>query len=276
MNNVVEPKKVGDLLREWRGRRRLSQLNLAYDAEISPKHLSFIETGRAQPSREMILRIAKQMKIPLRARNVLLTAGGFAPVFPERSLDNESLESVRRIVELVLKEHQPNPSLALDRYWNLVSANKAVNFLLTEVDSSLLAPPVNVLRVSLHPKGIAPQIINYEEWREHLLERLRRQIEITADAGLLELFRELKSYPKPKKLKPQNRSGKFSNSNIAVPLQIDTERGELSFLSMTTVFGTPVDITLAELIIESFFPIDEFTGEVMKNNSLTFNNFSSI
>ncbi|MBA3694295.1 MAG: helix-turn-helix domain-containing protein [Acidobacteria bacterium] len=263
MNNAVESKKVGDLLREWRGRRRLSQLDLALETEISSKHLSFLETGRAQPSREMILRLASQLAIPLRARNVLLTAGGFAPVFSERPLNDSSLESARKIVELVLKGHEPNPSLALDRHWNLVAANKAVGFLLSEVDSSLLTPPVNVLRLSLHPKGLAPQIINYAEWREHLLERLRRQIEITADAGLLELFRELKSFPKPKNFKPQNRADRFSNSNIAVPIQLDTGRGELSFLSLTTVFGTPVDITLAELIIESFFPTDEFTAEVM-------------
>ena len=156
MNNAVESKKVGDLLREWRGRRRLSQLDLALETEISSKHLSFLETGRARPSREMILRLAEQLAIPLRARNVLLTAGGFAAVFPERSLDDESLEAARKIVNLVLKGHEPNPSLALDRHWNLVSANKAVGFLLSEVDSSLLAPPVNVLRLSLHLKGLAP------------------------------------------------------------------------------------------------------------------------
>ena len=263
MNNAVESKKVGDLLREWRGRRRLSQLDLALETEISSKHLSFLETGRARPSREMILRLAEQLAIPLRARNVLLTAGGFAAVFPERSLDDESLEAARKIVNLVLKGHEPNPSLALDRHWNLVSANKAVGFLLSEVDSSLLAPPVNVLRLSLHPNGLARQIINYAEWRGHLLERLRHQIEITADAESLELFRELKSFPKPKKFKSENRAGGFSNSNIAVPIRLDTARGKLSFLSMTTVFGTPVDITLAELIIESFFPTDEFTAEVM-------------
>lgn len=265
--NLAEPKKVGELLREWRGRRHLSQLDLAYDAEISPKHLSFLETGRARPSRAMILRLAEQMAVPLRARNVLLTAGGFAPVFPERALDDESLDAARKILDVILKGHEPNPALAVDRHWNLLAANKSVDFLLSGVDASLLEPPINVLRASLHPRGLAPQIINYEQWREHLLERLHRQIEITADAGSLALFRELKSYPKPRKSRSQKSSTEFSKSNIAVPLRLRSAGGELSFLSTMTVFGTPVDITLAELSIESFFPADELTRKFISQIS---------
>lgn len=199
--SLVESKKVGELLREWRTRRRLSQLDLALDAEISSKHLSFLETGRAQPSRDMILRLAEEMKIPLRERNLLLTAGGFAAVFPGRPLDDESLTAARKVVELILTRLEPNPALAVDRHWTLVSANKAINFLLSKVDASMLAPPVNVLRLSLHPNGLAPQIINYTEWREHLVEQLNRQIEITADVFLMKLAQELKSYPNRKSAK---------------------------------------------------------------------------
>ena len=259
--NTVGAKKIGDPLREWRGRRRLSQLDLALDAEISSKHLSFVETGRAQPSREMILRLAEQLKIPLRERNILLTSAGFAPVFPERPLDDESLQAARQTVDLILQGHEPNPALALDRHWNLITANRAVALFLKNVNPAQLKPPVNVLRLSLHADGFAPQIVNFAEWRGHLLERLRRQIEITADAILIELEKELKSYPSPKEIR---RSGKVDSSKIAIPIRIKTDEGELSFISTTTVFGTPVDITLSELVIESFFPADEKTASFLK------------
>ena len=259
--NTVEAKKIGDLLREWRGRRRLSQLDLALDAEISSKHLSFVETGRAQPSREMILRLAEQLKIPLRERNVLLTSAGFAPVFPERPLDDQSLQAARQTVELILQGHEPNPALALDRHWNLITANKAVALFLKDVSAEQLQLPINVLRLSLHPEGLARQVVNFAQWRAHLLDRLRRQIEITADAVLIELEKELKSYPAPKE---NHRREKIDSRAIAIPLRVKTEEGELSFISTTTVFGTPVDITLSELIIESFFPADEKTASFLK------------
>ncbi|HEX8267293.1 MAG TPA: helix-turn-helix transcriptional regulator [Pyrinomonadaceae bacterium] len=261
--SLIESKKVGELLREWRTRRHLSQLHLALDAEISPKHLSFLETGRSQPSREMILRLAEQMKIPLRERNLLLAAGGFAAVFPSRPLDDESLTAARNVIELMLSRLEPNPALAIDRHWTLVSANKAVNFLLSKVGASMLVPPVNVLRLSLHPNGFAPQIINYAEWREHLLEQLNRQIEITADVFLIELAKELKSYPNSKSPKDKFQTSAPDNSRVAVPLRLMTDNGELSFISTTTVFGTPIDVTLSELAIESFFPADAKTAEIM-------------
>ena len=172
--NFVESKKVGDLLREWRERRRLSQLDLALDAEISQRHLSFLEIGRSQPSREMILRLAEQLEIPLRERNVLLTAAGFAQVFPESRLDDESLTAARQAVDAILNGLEPNPSFAVDRHWTLVAANKAVNVLLAEVDSSLLEPPVNMLRLCLHPRALAARTINYAEWRKYILEYLSR------------------------------------------------------------------------------------------------------
>jgi transcriptional regulator with XRE-family HTH domain len=261
--NSVESKKVGDLLREWRARRRLSQLDLAYGAEISQRHLSFLEIGRSQPSREMILRLAEQLEIPLRERNVLLTAAGFAPVFPERALDDESLTAARRAVDLILNGLEPNPSFAVARHWTLVAANKAANIFMAEVDSSLLEPPVNILRICLHPKGFTPQVVDYAQWRKNVLEYLNRQVETTADSFLTELYDELKSYPKPRLSGNNLATKEVDYSGFAIPLRLMTKEGELSFISTVTVFGTPVDITLSELAIESFFPADEKTAEIM-------------
>jgi len=245
----------------------MSQLDLALEAEISTRHLSFVETGRALPSREMILHLADHLEIPLRERNVLLTSAGFAPVFPERPLDDESLKTARKTIDLILRGHEPNPALALDRHWNLIAANKAVDFLLKGVNASLLLPPINVLRISLHPEGLAPQIINFAEWRTHLFERLSRQIEITADSVLVDLEQELKNYPTLQKAEKNQRIGRVESSNIAIPFRLSTDETELSFLSTTTVFGTPLDVTLSELAIESFFPADAATAHylVLKN-----------
>ncbi len=262
MKEVVS-KKVGDLLREWRGRRRLSQLDLAYDAEISPRHLSFLEIGRSQPSREMVLRLAEQLEIPLRERNVLLTAAGFAAVFPERPLDDQRLAAARQAVDSILHGLGANPAFAVDRHWTLVAANKAATIFTAEVDSSLLEPPVNMLRICLHPQGFTPQVINYPQWRKNVLAYLSRQVEITADAFLLELYEELKSYPKPKLLKNNLPSQEIDYSGFAIPLRLMTKEGELSFISTVTVFGTPIDVTVSELAIETFFPADEKTAEIL-------------
>ncbi len=261
--SFIEPKKVGDLLREWRERRRLSQLDLAGDVEISQRHLSFLEIGRSQPSREMILRLAKRLEIPLRDRNVLLTAAGFAAVFPERLLDDKLLAAARKTVDLILNGLEPNPSFAVDHHWTLVAANKAANILVSEVDSSLLEPPVNVLRLFLHPKGLRAQIINYSEWRKYVIEHLNRQIEITADAFLIELARELQSYPQPKSSRDNLPTKEIDYSPFAISLRLMTKEGELSFINTVTVFGTPIDITLSELAIESFFAADEKTAQMM-------------
>ncbi|MBN1237761.1 MAG: helix-turn-helix transcriptional regulator, partial [Gammaproteobacteria bacterium] len=238
---------VGSLLRQWRTRRRLSQLDLALDAEISPRHLSFLETGRSQPSRDMVLRLAERLDVPLRERNELLVAAGFAPTFPERRLDDAALAAARRAMELVLKGHEPFPALAVDRYWTLVTANAAVPPLLAGIDRDLLAPPMNVLRLSLHPRGLAPRIANLREWRGHLLERLRRQVELTADEQLAALLEELRGYPAGDAAPAGRPSADLSADlgGVAVPLRLRTDDGELAFLSTTTVFGTPVDITLS-------------------------------
>jgi transcriptional regulator with XRE-family HTH domain len=257
----VEPAKIGALLREWRSRRRVSQLDLALDAGISPRHLSFIETGRARPSREMVLQLAEQLAVPLRERNVLLTAAGFAAVFPQHQLSDDALQTARQTVEMILHAHAPNPALAIDRHWNVAAANATVGVLLQNVRAAQGDGPLNVLRLSLHPEGLASRILNYDEWRAHLFERLRRQIELTADETLIALEAELKQYPAP----PNPRPGEPANAlgGIAVPLRLQSEFGELSFLSTTTVFGTPVDVTLAELAIESFFPADASTRELL-------------
>lgn len=193
---------VGHHLREWRQRRRLSQLALAGDADISTKHLSFLETGRARPSREMVLRLAERLDLPLRERNVLLVAAGYAPVFPQRDLGDRAMTAVRAAVDQVIAGHEPYPALAVDRHWNLVAANSVVSRLIAGADPALLQPPVNVLRLSLHPDGLAPRIVNYREWRAHLLARLRRQIDLSADPVLVALLHELEGYRAPANVTP--------------------------------------------------------------------------
>jgi transcriptional regulator with XRE-family HTH domain len=258
--SAVRP--VGDLLREWRQRRRMSQLDLACEAEISTKHLSFLETGRSTPSREMVLHLAEQLDVPLRARNALLNAAGYAPVYPERQLDDPAMAAARQAIDLVLAGHEPHPALAVDRHWCLAAANRAVTPLLTGVDPALLRPPVNVLRVSLHPAGLAPRTVNLAEWRAHLLAGLRQQIEVSGDPVLVDLLAELREYDVPASAPP--RIGTVDRAAVAVPFRLATDHGVLSFLSTITVFGTPVDITLSELALECFYPADQATAEAMR------------
>jgi transcriptional regulator with XRE-family HTH domain len=267
MTAATVSRSVGDLLRDWRQRRRLSQLDLALEAEVSARHVSFLETGRAQPSREMLLRLADQLEIPLRDRNTLLVAAGFAPVFPERSLDDPALHAAREAIDLLLAGHEPYPAIAIDRHWTLVAANRALGPLLSGISPELLQPPVNVLRLSLHPDGLAPRIANLRQWRYHLLERLRHQVEITADPTLIDLLNELRRYPAESGSSPHRPT--LDVAGIVVPLQLRTENGLLTFLSTTTIFGTPVDVTLSELAIESFFPANAETAEVLRGMPAT-------
>lgn len=252
-------RSIGDLLREWRRHRRLSQLDLATGAEISTRHLSFVESGRANPSREMILRLAEYLDVPLRERNALLVAAGFAPAFRERALDDPALATARATIDLLLKGLEPCPALAVDRYWQLVASNQATLRLLGGVAPDLLEPPVNVLRLSLHPGGLAPRIRNLGQWRAHLLHRLRQQIDASHDPQLIALLRELQALPAPADM-PAADIG----SSIAVPLQLEVGGQLLSLLSTTTVFGTPVDITLAELALEAFVPADATTAQRLR------------
>src|ERR1700710_581400 len=249
----TQPAHIGDHLREWRQRRHLSQLDLAGDAEISARHLSFVETGRAAPSRDMVLRLAERLEVPLRERNVLLVAAGFAPAFPQRSLDDPALKSARAAIDLVLKAHEPNPALAVDRHWKLVSANRMVMPLLEGIAPRLLGQPFNVLRLSFHPEAMAPRTVNLGEWCGHLLERLHRQCEATADPELIKLYQDLKAFPIPA------RSGPLSSDHVPIPFKMRLGGDVLSFFSTTMVVGTPVDITLSELALETFFPADDLT-----------------
>lgn len=249
---------LGEQLREWRSRRRMSQMDLALDSEISTRHLSFIETGRTRPGAAMIERIADCLEVPPRARNALLLAAGYAPEYRERPLDSDEMAAMREIVGHVLKGHEPYPALAVDRHWNMVAANDAIGILIEQVAPELLVPPVNVIRIALHPEGLAPQIVNYGQWREHILHRLALQIEASGDAELAALRDEVAGYAV---LTNDNESG-LANG-IAIPLVLDTVAGRVSFVSTVTIFGTPVDITLSELAIEAFYPADEASAQLL-------------
>ena len=254
---------IGALVRSWREQRHLSQLDLATEAEISQKHLSFIESGRSQPSREMVLLLSDHLDVPLRERNQLLMAAGFAPVFRDRSLDDPALTSARATIDRILKAHEPYPALTVDRHWTMIAANASVAPFLGTVDPELLKPPINVMRLSLHPRGLAPLIINYAEWRAHLLDRLRRQLRLTRDPVIDALLKELSSYQR-EKTKDAERVPPGLHEEIAVPLRIRSHAGNLSLISTITVFGTPTEITLSELSLEAFYPADDTTAEALR------------
>ncbi|MEV4935106.1 helix-turn-helix transcriptional regulator [Sphingobium sp. LMA1-1-1.1] len=247
---------VGDILRDWRGRRRLSQFDLAGEAEVSTRHLSFVESGRAAPSRDLLLRLAGPLALPLRERNRLLLAGGYAPIYSERSIDEPDMAAARQAVDAVLRGHMPYPALAVDRHWNLVLANEAAGALLADVAPALHEAPVNVLRASLHPRGLAARIVNLPEWRHHVLTRLRDEADRAGDPVLAALHDELRALRAPASRHPPGPGGR-----IAVPLVLrgSSDGQNLSFISTTTVFGSATDITLAELTLECFYPADDQT-----------------
>jgi transcriptional regulator with XRE-family HTH domain len=256
----VSASRVGSLLRDWRQRRRLSQLDLALEAGVSARHVSFVETGRSRPSAEMVLLLADGLDIPLRDRNQLLLAAGYAPVYGQRGLDEPEMGAVRETLELVLRGHEPHPAVVLDRHWGMVASNRSVALLTQGVAPELLEPPVNVLRVSLHPDGMAPRIINLAEWRAHLLDRLGRKAVSTGDPALAALYDELSSLPGGG---PPGTID-LAAGEIAVPLRLQADDAVLSFISTNTTFETATDITVAELSIESFFPADVATAEAVQ------------
>nr|WP_234995631.1 helix-turn-helix transcriptional regulator [Streptoalloteichus hindustanus] len=258
---AADQRPVGELLREWRQRRRLSQLELSIQADISTRHLSFLETGRSRPTSDMILRITEQLDVPLRERNRMLLAGGHAPVYPERGLEAPELGAVRAALRQVLAGHEPYPAVVVDKAWNLLDANSSIALFTEGAAPELLAPPVNALRLSLHPEGMAPRIANLGEWRAHLLGRLRRQISVTGDAGLTALLEELRGYPCDQ---PEPEIELPGPGDVVVPLHYRYGDQELVFLSLTAVFGTPLDVTVSELAIESFYPADQATGAVLR------------
>jgi transcriptional regulator with XRE-family HTH domain len=247
---------VGDLLRGWRQRRHLSQLDLATIADVSTRHLSWLETGRSRPTAQMILRLAESMEVPLRERNTMLLAGGYAPAFGESTLDSPPLGPVLEALRAVLTAHEPFPAVVVDRTWEMVEANAGIQALLVGVAPALVEPPVNVLRLSLHPDGLAPRIVNLTEWRAHLLARLARQAATTGDAVLADLLSELRGYPGGEH--GAAMSG-MAGGGVVVPLRLRHEGAVLSFLSTTTVFGTPRDVTVDELALEAFYPADAAT-----------------
>ena len=252
-----QPKHAGELLRHWRQRRRLSQLDLAVEAGVSSRHLSFVETGRSRPTSDMILRLAEHLDVPLRDRNALLLAGGYAPAYPERSLAEPELQAVRHALKRILDGHQPYPAVLVNRWWELVDANAGIALFTRDVNPELLQPPANVLRLSLHPDGMAPHIANLPEWRAHLLARLHHQVVATGDARLAELRDELAAYPGGLSQPPPARA------DVVVPLRYRADRRELSFLSITAMVGTPMDVTVSELAIESFYPADAPTAAAL-------------
>jgi len=247
---------VGELLRDWRLRRRLSQLDLAGDAGVSARHLSFVETGRARPSREMVLHLAEQLEVPLRERNDLLLAAGFAPLYGRRGLGDPDMSAVRRAIDLVLVAYEPYPAVVVDRSWQLVAGNRNIALLTAGVAEELLAPPVNVLRLSLHPDGLAPRILNLPQWRRHILHRLDREAQLTGDPQLRALHDELAALP--------GGTDRTPPDGIAIPLRVRAGDDVLTFLSTVTTFGTAVDLTAAELSIEAFLPADRFTAEALR------------
>jgi transcriptional regulator with XRE-family HTH domain len=252
--------RVGPLLREWRQRRRLSQLDLALEAGVSARHLSFVETGRSRPSPQMVLHLAEQLEVPLRDRNSLLMAAGYAPAYRERPLDASEMGPVREAIQLILDGHDPYPAAVVDRRWNLVAGNLGLGLLVTGVAPELMEPPANVMRLALHPDGAAKRINNLGEWRAHLLERLERQVTLTGDTEVAELLEEVRAYPAPE------HDDTHQVSDIVVSLKIDSDYGELTFFSTIATFGTAVDITVAELAIESFFPADERTADAVRRH----------
>lgn len=259
---MVATRPVGALLRDWRRQRRMSQLDLALHADVSTRHISFLETGRAQPSREMLLRLADHLDVPLRERNTLMLAAGYAPVYSQTPLDDPALHAAKEAIDLVLAGHEPYPALAIDRHWNLVAANRAVAPLLEGVALDLLQPPINVLRISLHPEGLGPRVINPRVWREHVLARLQQQILATADPTLVALRDELHALSLPPEVDGEADAPR--SERFVLPFRIRVGGRVLSFLTTTTVFGAPLDVTLAELAIESFYPADAETAALLR------------
>jgi transcriptional regulator with XRE-family HTH domain len=256
----VRSVSFGDLLRVWRTRRRISQLELASAAEVSSRHISFLETGRARPSREMTIHLAEHLEVPLRERNALLLAAGFAPAYDESPIDSPQMTAVREAVALVLANHEPFPAIAVDRWWNAVAGNRAASLFTEGVPADLLGPPPNAYRISLHPDGLASRIRNFDEVAHFALARLRHDVAMSGDSRLVDLLREVEGYPTVRRLPPPAPP----RGAVVLPVRLEHPSGELALFSTVAVFGTPADVTVAELAIEAFFPADRATAELMQ------------
>lgn len=256
----VEVDGFGRLLRTWRERRRLSQQELSLEADVSARHLSFLETGRSRPSREMVLGLAEHLRVPLRERNDLLVAAGFAPAFTGRRLDAPEMAAIRRAVDRVLDSHEPFPAVAVDRRWDVVAMNAAARALAVPCDPALLEPPINVYRLVLHPDGLAPLIVDLPELAHHLLDRLRRDLDATGDPELAALLDEVERYPTVRGL-PRHLG---SSDGVVVPFRLRHPEGELAMFTTITMFGTPADVTVAELALELFYPLDRTSDDRLR------------
>ena len=268
MDQAAGQAGFGTLLRRWRGLRGLSQMALSLDAEVSTRHLSWLEAGKAQPSRAMVLRLATRLELPLRERNALLVAAGYAPLYAERPLDDPALAPARAALQRLLNAQEPSPALAVDRHWNLVAHNRLVPLFVAAAAPALAEPPINVLRLSLHPQGLAPMIDNLPAWRRYVLHRLDRQVSTTGDAELQRLRIELAAMPPPAGHGPwpadESEEAEPTVSDLAVPLVLNTPHGTLRFLTTLTVFGAPRDVTLSELAVETLLPADEPTATALR------------
>jgi len=253
---------IGPLLRGWRERRRVSQLELALRADSSARHISFIETGRSRPSEEMVLRLAEHLDVPVRERNALLLAAGYAPHYPETPLDDPSMQALRAGVERLIQGYDPYPAVVVDAMYNVVAANRGITMLLDGIPDQLLAPPLNVMRLTLHPQGLAPRIQNLREWRDHLLAQMDRQIALQRSSALRALYEEVAAYPVPDRSEAEPCE---SVAYFALPLQIEHEGQVLSFVSSISTFNTPMDVTVAELAIETFLPADPATVKYLQS-----------
>ena len=249
--------RFGELLRDWRRRRRVSQLELSLDSNISARHLSFVETGRSKPSRETVQRLAETLEVPLRERNTMMLAAGYAPIYAEHPLDSQEMEPVRTALDRFLRAHEPYPALVVDRRHNIVAANDALGTLTADCSPELLEAPANAIRIALHPEGMAPRIANLREWSAHLLSRLRREAAITGDPWLEQLRAEAEAYPGVVAEPP---AGERPATDILVPLRIRDGTEELAFISTISTFGTALDITLSELSVEAFYPANAQTA----------------
>ena len=264
----MRPHAVGSLVRDWRVRRHRSQLDLAYDVGVSPRHLSFVETGRSKPSPELLLLLADRLEVPLRERNTLLLAAGYAPRYPETALDATAMTRARGALQRLLDTHHPYPGVVIDRQWNVVLANDAASWLTATLPEQLLGPPVNVFRACLHPDGLARVTLNFPEWSTYLVGQLHRAALLTDDAALKRLADEVAQYPNIEELRDRRRDAAFDEAELLVPLRIDVGDVELSLFTTLTTFGTPQDITLSELAVELFFPADERTEAWLRSSAV--------
>ena len=268
MTTIADAPPVGDagtLIRWWRERRNLTQLELSGLSEVSTRHLSYVETGRARPSSRLILQLCEHLGVPLRRRNDILLAAGFAPAYAEHRLADAPLAAVNSALTLILAAHEPLPALAVDGHWEMIAATSSIGALTAECSPTLLEPPVNVLRLSLHPDGMAPNIVNLSQWRAHLFSRLESQVLASSDPVLADLLTELRGYPGG-----EDHDGVNSASQVLIPLRYRMGDTELSLLSTTTVFGTPTEITVSELAIEAFYPADAATAAALESDPARF------